>query len=54
MKLTQGQLTEAMAISRKAVNGWCTNRRAITADTALVLTNATWVLREAIETNLGV
>jgi len=50
MKLTQGQLTEAMAVSRITVNELCTNRRAITADAALALTKATWVLRESIET----
>ena len=35
MALTQGQLAEAMGVSRKTVNELCTNRRAITADTAL-------------------
>ena len=35
--LTQGQLAEAMGVSRKTVNEWCTNRRAITVDTALML-----------------
>jgi addiction module HigA family antidote len=33
----QGQLAEAMGVSRKTVNELCTNRRAITADTALML-----------------
>ena len=33
MGLTQGQLAEAMGVSRKTVNELCTNRRAITADT---------------------
>ena len=37
MALTQGQLAEAMGVSRKTVNELCTNRRAITADTALML-----------------
>ena len=37
MELTQGQLAEAMGVSRKTVNELCTNRRAITADTALML-----------------
>ena len=37
MSLTQGQLAEAMGVSRKTVNELCTNRRAITADTALIL-----------------
>ena len=36
MVLTQGQLAEAMGVSRKTVNELCTNRRAITADTALM------------------
>jgi addiction module HigA family antidote len=53
LKLTQGQLTEAMAVSRITVNEWCSNRRAITADAALVLTKATSVLRESIETTSG-
>ncbi|HET7370584.1 MAG TPA: HigA family addiction module antitoxin [Gammaproteobacteria bacterium] len=35
--LTQGRLAEAMGVSRKTVNELCTNRRAITADTALML-----------------
>lgn len=35
--LNQGQLAEAMGVSRKTVNELCTNRRAITADTALML-----------------
>ena len=34
---TQGQLAEAMGVSRKTVNELCTNRRSITADTALML-----------------
>jgi addiction module HigA family antidote len=37
MTLTQGQLAEAMGVSRKTVNEPCTNRRAITAETALML-----------------
>ncbi len=37
MGLTQGQLAEAMGVSRKTVNELCTNCRAITADTALML-----------------
>ena len=37
MGLTQGQLAEAMGVSRKTVNELCANRRAITADTALTL-----------------
>jgi addiction module HigA family antidote len=35
--LTQGRLAEAMGVSRKTVNELCTNRRTITADTALML-----------------
>lgn len=37
LALTQGQLADAMGVSRKTVNELCTNRRAITADTALML-----------------
>lgn len=37
MKLTQEQLAEAMGVSRKTVNELCTNRRAVTVDTALIL-----------------
>ena len=37
MGLTQGQLAEAMGVRRKNVNELCTNRRAIMADTALML-----------------
>ena len=40
MELTQGKLAEAMGVSRKTVNELCTNRRAITADTALMLATA--------------
>jgi addiction module HigA family antidote len=35
--LTQGQLAEAMGVQRKHVNELCTDRRTITADTALML-----------------
>ncbi len=35
--LTQGQFAEAMGVSRKTVNELCANRRAITADTALMI-----------------
>lgn len=35
--LTQGKLADAMGVSRKTVNELCTNRRSITADTALML-----------------
>lgn len=37
MGITQGQLAEAMGVSRKTVNELCMNRRAVTADTALML-----------------
>lgn len=37
LEITQGQLAEAMGVSRKTVNELCTNRRSITADTALML-----------------
>jgi len=35
--LTQGALAEAMGVQRKHVNELCTDRRSITADTALML-----------------
>lgn len=35
--ITQGQLAETMGVSRKTVNELCTNRRSVTADTALML-----------------
>lgn len=35
--ITQEQLAEAMGVPRKHVNELCRNRRAITADTALIL-----------------
>lgn len=37
LRLTQGQLAEAMGVQRKHVNELCTDRRSITADTALML-----------------
>jgi addiction module HigA family antidote len=37
MSLTQGALAEAMGVQRKLVNELCNDRRAITADTALML-----------------
>ena len=40
MRLTQGQLAEAMGVSRKTINELCTNRRTVTADTALMLAKA--------------
>src|SRR5205085_5105813 len=38
--LTQGDLAEAMGVPRKHVNELCNDRRAITADTALMLARA--------------
>ncbi len=35
--LTQGALAEAMGVPRKLVNELCNDRRAVTADTALIL-----------------
>ena len=35
--ITQGKLAAAMGVSRKTVNELCTNRRSVTADTALML-----------------
>ena len=35
--LTQGALAEAMGVPRKLVNELCNDRRAVTADTALML-----------------
>ena len=35
--ITQGQLAEAMGVSRKTVNELCTGKRSVTADTALML-----------------
>ena len=40
MGLTQGQLAEAIGVSRKTVNELCNNRRTITVDTALMLAKA--------------
>ena len=40
MGLTQGRLAEAMGVSRRTVDELCANRRAITADTALMLATA--------------
>jgi len=37
MSITQEQLATAMGVGRKTVNELCNNRRAITADTALML-----------------
>jgi addiction module HigA family antidote len=37
MSLTQGALAEAMGVERKLVNELCNDRRAVTADTALML-----------------
>src|SRR5688500_30180 len=38
--LTQAALAEAMGVPRKHVNELCNDRRAITADTALILARA--------------
>ena len=40
LNLTQGGLAQAMGVPRKHVNELCNNRRAITADTALMLARA--------------
>jgi addiction module HigA family antidote len=37
LSLTQGALAEAMGVQRKLVNELCNGRRAVTADTALML-----------------
>ena len=37
LDLTQGELAEAMGVAREHVNELCKDRRAITADTALML-----------------
>jgi addiction module HigA family antidote len=37
MGLTQGALAETMGVQRKLVNELCNDRRAVTADTALML-----------------
>ena len=37
LSLTQGALAEAMGVQRKLVNELCNGRRAVTADTALLL-----------------
>jgi addiction module HigA family antidote len=37
MSLTQGALAQAMGVERKLVNELCNDRRAVTADTALML-----------------
>jgi addiction module HigA family antidote len=38
--LTQSKLAEAMGVPRKHVNELCNDRRAVTADTALILARA--------------
>ncbi len=38
--VNQGQLATAMGVGRKHINELCNNRRAITADTALMLARA--------------
>jgi len=40
MQVTQGQLAEAMGISRRTVNEICNNKRSVTVDTALMLARA--------------
>lgn len=37
LRITQGQLAEAMGVSRRTVNELCTGKRAVTVDTALML-----------------
>ena len=37
LRLTQGALAQAMGVPRKLVNELCNDRRAVTADTALML-----------------
>ena len=37
LQITQGQLAEAMGVSRRTVNELCTGKRAVTVDTALML-----------------
>jgi len=37
LDITQGQLAQAMGVSRKTVNELCTGKRAVTVDTALLL-----------------
>lgn len=37
LELTQGELAAAMGVARKHVNELCNDKRAITADTALIL-----------------
>ena len=37
LNITQGQLAQAMGVSRKTVNELCTGKRAVTVDTALLL-----------------
>ena len=37
LELTQGELAAAMGVARKHVNELCNDKRAVTADTALIL-----------------
>lgn len=37
LSITQGQLAKAMGVGRKTVNELCTNKRAITVETAFLL-----------------
>jgi len=37
LAVTQGQLAEAMGVSRRTINEICNNKRSVTVDTALML-----------------
>ena len=37
LAVTQGQLAEAMGVSRRMINEICNNKRSVTVDTALML-----------------
>jgi antitoxin HigA-1 len=37
LTITQGQLAQAMGVSRRTVNQLCTDKRSLTVDTALML-----------------
>ncbi len=37
LEITQGQLAQAMGVSRRTVNELCTGKRSVTVDTALML-----------------
>ncbi len=51
LQLTQARLAEAMGVPRKHVNELCADRRAVTADTALVLA---WIFGHSAEFWLNV